>query len=403
MRVAMVTSWLPRWCGIAFYAENLVAALRAAGAEVHVVCHTDGGRPGEAHVHPVLDQTSPTWHRRLEEAVDAVRPDVVHIQHEFGLYALMERPGVYDFSPRNAFELAIPLYRWRVAGLPAVVTYHSVFSRLTREEALYYDHVMGLAAANILHEPYQRTHLPWNLGRLPDNLHVIPHGAGRAGPDRERVRALRAELGLGRRPVLGLMGWWEPNKGFERVLRLWPEVVRRVPEAVLVLAGDARPGSPTGPATREEYLAMVAASPARASIRVVRGAFSKEEYLAVLGTFDVMALPYTHASQSGNLAHAYQAGLPVIVSALEGLQSSVAASRAGLIVRDDRELLAAMVHLLSDREARRACAAAARRYVRREVAWDRVARRHLETYRWAVRHLGAAARRRDYLDHRVHV
>ena len=284
-----------------------------------------------------------------------------------------------------------------------MVTYHSVFSRLTYEEAVYYDHVMALAAANILHEPYQRTHLPCNLGRVPDNVHVIPHGAGRQRPDPARVRALRAELGLGRRPVLGLMGWWEPNKGFERVIDLWPEVVRRVPEAVLVLAGEARPGSPTGPATRDDYLARVAASPARDAIRVVRGTFSKEEYLAVMGTFDVAALPYHHASQSGNLAHAYQVGLPVIVAGLEGLKSSVEASRAGLVVNDDGELLEAMVRLLGDASLRRAYAAAARRYVRRVIAWDRVARRHLEVYRRAARALRAAAADRRYLRHRVHV
>lgn len=403
MRVAMVTSWPPRWCGIATYAENLVEALRAAGADVHVVCHADGGRLGERKVHPVIDQGSPSWYRPLLRAVREIDPDVVHVQHEFGLYTFFQTPGVYDFEPRNAFALAVPLFHWNATERPAVVTYHSVFSRLTREEALYYDHTMGLAAANVVHEPYQRTHLPENLGRVPDNVFVIPHGAGRRRPAPARVRARREQLGLGRRPTLGMMGWWEPNKGFERVIDLWPRVLREVPDAALVLAGDARPGSPTGAATREAYLARVASSPARDAIRVVRGAFSKEEYLEILSAFDAAALPYLHASQSGNLAHAYQAGLPVIVSAVEGLKSSVEQSRAGFVVPDDRQLAAAIVRLLGDRALRREFAEAARRYVRDTIAWDRVARRHLDTYRWAVRHLRAAARRRDYLDHRVHV
>lgn len=403
MKIAMVTSWLPRWCGIAFYAENLVNALRRAGAEVHVICHTDGGRPGEGQVHPVIDQADPNWYWPLLRAVDEIDPDAVHIQHEFGLFTYFQKPGVYDFEPRNAFELAIPLFRWRAGGRPAVVTYHSVFSRLTHEEAHYYSNVMGLAAANILHEPYQREHLPYNLGRLPDNVFVCPHGAGRGHPGREQVRTAKARLGVAGRPVLGMMGWWEPNKGFDRVIAVWPEVVRRVPDALLMLAGEARPGSPTGEATRAEYLRLVENSPARDSIRVVRGAFSREEYLEVLHAFDAAALPYRFASQSGNLAHAYEAALPVVVSDIEGLKSSVEASRAGLIAHDDRELLEAIVRLLSDPGLRRGFSRAAGRYVRAHAAWDRVARRHLEVYRWAGRRLREDAGSGRYLDHRVHV
>lgn len=409
MRVAMVTSWPPRWCGIAIYSENLVEALRAAGAEVHVVCHTDGGRPGEDRVHPVIDQADPAWPLALLRAVAEIDPDVVHVQHEFGLFSLFERPGVYSFEPRHAFELAVPLFRWRAEGRPAVVTYHSVFSVLTREEAMYYDHCMRLAAANVVHEPYQRVHLADNLGQRLDNVFVCPHGAGRPARDRSRRgRLARARLGLPaseEAPVCGLMGWWEPNKGFDRLIRLWPEVMRRVPGAHLILAGDARPGSPAGPATRDLYLELVEKSPVRQYIRVVRGCLSREEYMDVLHACDCLALPYLYASQSGNLAHAYEAGLPVVVTAIEGLKSSVEASGGGLLVSrdDDEELAQAVALLLSDRTLRWRLAARSAAYARNVTAWDLVARRHLGIYRAAIRLLRHAEGAGRYLSHRVHV
>ncbi len=405
----MVTSWPPRWCGIAIYSENLVEALRAAGAEVHVVCHNDGGRPGEPQVHPAIDQADPGWPHALLRAVDAIKPDVVHVQHEFGLYALFDRPGVYSFEPRRAFELATALFRWRAGGLPAVVTYHSVFSRLTREENLYYGHTMRLAAANVVHEPYQRVHLADNLGQRLDNVFVCPHGAGLPARDRPaRRRLARARLGLpapGEAPVCGLMGWWEPNKGFDRLVALWPAVRRLAPGALLVLAGDARPGSPAGPATRDRYLDLVTRSPVRDAIRVVQGRFTREEYMEVLHACDCLVLPYLYASQSGNLAHAYQAGLPVVVTALEGLKSSVEASGAGLVVPrdDDAELVRAVATLLTDGALRRRLALRSARYARRVVAWDRVARRHLAIYAEAARLLRREAGDRRFLDHRVHV
>ncbi len=403
LKVALVSTWPPRWCGIATYSEKLLRALRGAGTEVHVVCHTDGGRPGEEGVHPVIDQADPAWHLNLYWAVEAIDPDVVHIQHEFGIFSLMDRPGIYNFEPSNAFELAVPLFKWKVKGRPAVITYHSVFSRLTREEALYYDHLVSLAAANIVHEPYQRENLPYNLGRVPGNVFTCPHGADYGGLSRAEIAAVRKELGVNGRPVAGVMGWWEPNKGFERLVRLWPRVKEQVPEAMLVVAGDARPGSPTGEPYKASLLKDIEASPARDSIRVVTGAFSSRRFLEVISAYDVMVLPYLFASQSGNLAHAYQAGLPVIVSALEGLKSSVEASRAGIIVEDDEELLRATVTLLRDPSLRRQYAARSRRYVKKVVDWRTVARNHLNIYRWAIRHLKEERAGDRHLAERVHV
>lgn len=406
----MISSWPPRWCGIAIYAENLVEALRAAGADVHIVCHTDGGRKGERQVYPVIDQGNPGWYWPVLEAVREIRPDVIHIQHEFGLFTYFRKPGVYDFEPQNAFELSVPLFRWRVERIPAVVTYHSVFSHLTFEEASYYDHMFALAAANIVHEPFQKAYLPMNIGRVPDNVFVCPHGAGRNAASPAVKAKAKERLGIDRlRPVAGVMGWWEPNKGFERMIRIWPKVVECVPDAILLFAGGVRPGSPAGAKTRGVYLDLIAESPARSAIRVVEGAFPREEYLSIMAAFDVAVLPYLHASQSGNLAHAYEVGVPVVASSIEGLKSSLEASGAGLLIpgRDDAEaneaLLEAVVRLLTQPHLRRQMALKSRRYVRDVISWERVARRHLEIYKAAHKRVRDPACYANYLDHRVHV
>jgi len=400
LHVAMVTSWAPRWCGIAIYSAELCAALEEAGMRVSVVAHTDAAVRG---VRAVIDQADPAWPEKLEEAVEELDPEVIHIQHEFGLFATPLPTGEFSFAPEDAFRLAVPLFRWQVRRRPVVVTYHSVFTHLTHPEALYYDHMMALATANIVHEPIQKTHLPYNLGRVPANVFVCPHGAGRERPPASARQEVRDELGLGDAVVVGMMGWFEPNKGFDRVLRMWPRVKKACPEAVLVLAGEARPGSPTGPRAREEYLALARHSPAADSIRVVLGTFSPDRYLAILSAFDLMVLPYTYATQSGNLAHAYQVGLPVVVAALEGLKSSVEASRAGLLARDDEELEQAVMRLVRDRSLRRRLARSARNYVARITAWDRVAHRHLEIYRWARRRVTDPTRYAHYARREVHV
>lgn len=368
-----------------------------------MVCHVDGGREGESQVYPVIDQADQAWETKLYQTVEEIDPDVVHLQHEFGIFSHILVEGVYDFSPRNAFGIAGPLFRWNVGRRAVVTTYHSVFSRMTFEECLYYDHIMSLSTANIVHEPYQKEALPANIGRELVNVFVIPHGASPDRPSEDEAKQVRLAAGLEGRRVAGMIGWWEPNKGFERMVSIWPRVVKEVPEVVLVIAGESRPGSPTGPHYKEFLLEQVRRSPARDSMKVIFGRFSEREFIKTISMFDFMVLPYYHASQSGNLAHCYQAGIPAIVSNLEGLRSSILSSGAGMIVNDDEELKEATVRLLLDEDLRRNLAQNARAYVDQVIAWPLVARKHIDVYRWAMDIVRDDERYKSYLPERVHV
>jgi hypothetical protein len=57
------------------------------------------------------------------------------------------------------------------------------------------------------------------------------------------------------------LGWWEQYKRFEDVVAIWPQVASEVPYAVLVVAGDARPGSRSGVLYKPKLLKAVAESP----------------------------------------------------------------------------------------------------------------------------------------------
>ena len=86
MKIAWLSSWPPRPCGIATYSEELITALRKTQNDIHVICHPDGGRPGEKNVYPVMNTEVPGWDEVVYDKVQKINPDIVHIQHEFGLY-----------------------------------------------------------------------------------------------------------------------------------------------------------------------------------------------------------------------------------------------------------------------------------------------------------------------------
>lgn len=427
LRVVLVTSWPTRWCGIASYSVGLARGLRSKGIRISVVCHADSkeeaseayscaGPRGEPmqpfraedveidRACAVVDQADPGWYVPVQEEVDRLKPDLVHIQHEFGLYSLMRRKGIYQFLPEDSFAIAIPMFTWNVRRLPVVITFHSVFSGLTYDETLYYHHMVLLAHAAIVHEPYQKDALEEMVGRPLENVHVCPHGTLPRMINPETRRHMRERWGVGPSEVVaGMMGWWEPNKGFERVIRVWPSIAEKAPEAVLVVAGEVRPGSPTGPEYQRKILEMIEQSPVRHRIRVELGRFSEEEYRAVMGSFDFLVLPYTHASQSGNHAHAYGLGVPAVASAIEGLKSSIEASDAGLLARDDEELEVQILKMLRSDELRARLSENAWKYARDVISWSRVAEIHREIYLEAKARARDPSRYEKFLVERVHV
>ncbi|MBN1941175.1 MAG: glycosyltransferase [Candidatus Diapherotrites archaeon] len=385
MRIVFVTSWPPRHCGIATYSWDLIKAIRNLGHEVFVVTFADGGKKGADRVYPILNigkgqkLKSAEWCEKLYEKVSRLKPDVVHIQHEYGLY---------QHKKDQSAKLLNTFYKWMVdAEFPVAVTYHSVYTVLDRSQSIYMDVALKLTGAGIVHEEYQKIYLPVNIGRLPDNVYVIPHGA----KDLKAFKNAKRELGLEGKKVVGLIGWWEPNKGFERVVKIWSKIRKRAGKsAVLVVAGGARPGSTSGQMYKPKLLKNIEKSKDRPSIKVMEGAFTPEEYDKVLSSFDIMVLPYNRASQSGNLAHAFALGVPCIATAMEGLKAEIEESRAGMAVpmEDDMELERAIVELLKNDALRKRYAKNAVKYVTSKIKWSIVAKKHVSLYEKLIKKLG---------------
>ncbi|MBN2067219.1 MAG: glycosyltransferase family 4 protein [Candidatus Diapherotrites archaeon] len=377
MKIVLLTSWPPRHCGIATYSNELARALKEQGHEVHIVTFSDGGRKSEENVHPVLKVNKgrklvqPNWDEALYREIEKIGPDVVHVQHEYALYLYDD-----DFSS----GLFRPFFRWKVdANFPVVATFHSVYTALDRVESYYMDIVLEIIDAGIVHEEYQKIYLPENIGRLPDNVYVIPHGAKDIKPD----KSAKNDLGLKGKKVAGLIGWWEPNKGFERVVKIWPKIRKQVGKnAVLVVAGDARPGSKSGQIYKPKLIKAIERSSAKSSIKLIVGAFTPQEYDRILSSFDLMVLPYSRASQSGNLAHAFALGVPCIATAMEGLKAEIESSKGGITVPpgDDLELMHGIAHLMKHDELLKRYARNAAKHVTKQIKWSIVARKHVALY-----------------------
>jgi glycosyltransferase involved in cell wall biosynthesis len=374
MKIAWISSWAPRPCGIATYSADLIDALRRKRANIHIICHTDGGSSGEKNVYPVLDTSSAGWDEKLYTTVNKIKPDIVHIQHEYGLYKTNN-----DY----ASGLFRPLFRWKVeSAFPVVVTYHSVYTELNKMMSFYMDLMQKIVDAGIVHAEYQWAHLPVNTGRVMDNIYIIPHGA-QIVPAFSKEKVKKAQ-GLEGKKVVGMIGWFNQTKGFHRVLGMWDKLSEKLgSDSVLVLAGDARTLDPRQQEYKKKLLGLAEQSKYKDRIKVVIGNFSPKEYDDLLATFDVMVMPYIFASQSGNLANSFAFGVPVVASAIEGLKAEIEASGAGIAVPTDNddELQRAIQSIMADEQMREYYSKKARAYVKEHINWPNIAKNHLTLYK----------------------
>lgn len=163
--------------------------------------------------------------------------------------------------------------------------------------------------------------------------------------------AARRRLGIDpRAPVVVCTARLVRRKGQDTLVRVWPEVLRSHPAAVLLLVGD-------GPArARLERLAR------RRSVTgsvVFTGSVAWDDVPALTDAGDVFAMPCR--TRRGGLEpeawgivllEAQACGLPVVVGSSGGAPEALAAPDSGVVVGNDAELVGALVALLHRRRRR---------------------------------------------------
>ncbi|GAA0358414.1 glycosyltransferase family 4 protein [Microbispora corallina] len=213
----------------------------------------------------------------------------------------------------------------------------------------------------------------------------------RPGAGGERVRA---SLGLGDRPVAVCVSRLVPRKGQDVLIRAWPLVLRRVPDAVLLLVGG-------GPSRRA--LERAAARYGVARSVVFTGSVPWAALPAHYDAGDVFAMPCRSRLAGIDVEglgivylEASATGLPVVAGSSGGAPDAVRPGETGLVVdgasRDD--VAAALAGLLADPARARAMGERGRAWIEEEWRWDLVSARFAGLLSSPARGTGPAAERR---------
>lgn len=376
IRIAFVSSYVPRRCGIATFTSDLLDAARAADAgttgRVAAIDEQAVLRPYRSEVRWRIRQGVPDSYVAAAREINASNADVVNVQHEFGLYGAWTEPGFVDghWVDGGYVDHLVPMLE--ELRKPVVTTLHTVLPQPApsiregvRAIAELSDQVIVMAttAVDILTDVYGVT--------AP--LRVIPHGM--PSIQRGGRHRLKAKLGVEGRTIISTFGLLAPGKGIESMIEAMPAVVEAHPSVLYIVAGQTHPDllRTRGEAYRKSLVAQAQALGIEDHVAFIDEYMSQRDIIDLLLTTDVYVTPYLEPNQitSGTLAYALGAGKAIVSTRYLHAVEALADGRGVLVgFRAPDQLAHAVIGILDDPAAKDALEQAAYAYAR-EATWPR--------------------------------
>ncbi len=403
MRVAFVSTFPPRRCGIATFTSDLISAIRTADprvqARVAAIDERNTVRAYGAEVRWRIRQGGPVSYMAAAREINRSNADIVCVQHEFGLYGLWKGGGfVGDQWIEGRYEDHLTPFLEELAK-PSLVTLHTVLpepSPAVRDtvraiaETTHGLVVMAQTAVDILRDTYGVTATPT----------VIPHGMPHIEP--KGRRRLKAKLGLDQRLIVSTFGLVGPGKGLEYVIEAMPSVAARHPEALYLIAGQTHPEllKHIGEEYRNKLVALVEKLGLEDHVLFVNQYLEQKDIIDYLLAADVYVTPYLDPNQitSGTLSYALGAGKAVVSTPYLHAVEALAHDR-GLLVdfRSSEQIGDAITRILDDAELKTRLERNAYAYAN-EATWPKTGTRFVEVMSELAAEHAPATRERRHID-----
>jgi glycosyltransferase involved in cell wall biosynthesis len=352
------------WRGGQNQVLQTVLGLRALGHRAMLIVHPNGElrqRAREGHdVIPLAPATemdlSAAW--RLSRLVKQLKPDVLHAHdpHAVAMAALglsmstqLAKPPLVA-ARRVDFHLkGNALSRWKYRQVDCFVCASDAIRKMVIADGVPPAHVVTI------HEGIDLAHVE---AAPAADLHAdlwLPHHA----------------------PIVGNVAALVPHKGQRHLIEAAAIVVKQVPDARFVIAGEGELRPQLERQIKERHLEK----------HVFLAGF-RPDILSVHKSFDIFVMSSVTEGLGTSLLDAMACGKPIVATRAGGMPEVVVDGQTGLLVapRDDEALAAAIVRLLNDAQLRGAMGAAGQRRVREHFSSERMVQDTVELYKRVCMH-----------------
>lgn len=312
------TEYPPMQGGVGRYSKKLVDALRDEGVDVLVICNEDGAGDLKG-ISPYNKNNSQILLRLVKE----IKPDLIHVQYEHGLYGIHLnplRPGKTGTNIEQFYE---------ECEVPIITTFHSAYTlkqwlklvvplkskKLGGVETClrivydYWTHLLNYRSFGLLNRRKigpKRAGIVFSkyLARLIPGSHLIYHGAEPAvNPPMEKSDA-RSMFSLPVDKKIALAtGFMTATKGWDIIRKM------KVPEGWKIVINTSR--------NHYNIEKSKLQLDNRDIINLNKGFLTEKELSALFYSADALILPYKVSSGSGVMYDGLAHSLPFISSNIE--------------------------------------------------------------------------------------
>ncbi len=356
LRAVLVSSYPPRHCGVAATSGALSHILtRQAGFQVRVIAiePKDESFDYGPIVVGRIQQGRDDEYLGAIDHIDRINPDVICLQHEYGLWGRWDEELISDHAVRF-----LETVRKNWPGMGVVSTLHTVRPSPSPLEYDVIRGIVGLSSVSTVMADTGVKILRDGYGITSDTIVHLPLGVS-AGDDRSRASCKR-QLDLQGRTVISTLGLLDPRKGVEYAIRAMRTVVARYPDALYIVAGETHPEHRKylGEQYRAGLYALVRDLRLCDHVRFIDRYLSDREIIAYVQASDIYVTPYLAHNQitSGMLALAVANGKAIISTPYEHAVEALG-DGCGLLVafRDADALAQGLIRMLDDPSYRTRC------------------------------------------------
>jgi len=378
IRVAYVSTYPPRECGIATYTKNLVDAIsafctRVVTPPVVAAINDRGGQYNyEIRVKSQIDANDVQSYEKVAKAINASDVDVVNLQHEYGIFGGEWGEFVNEFLQR--------------IEKPVITTLHTILeepvpdARKVMEGILERSNfvvVMAKVGIGILERLY---------GIYPDRIRYVPHGCPNV-PYLGTTLAKRS-LGLKDHAVLSTFGLLSRGKGIEYAIEALPQVLEVRPNILYLIIGETHPEvrKREGEEYRQFLFDLVESLGLEKNVRFVNRFLPENELINYLQATDICVIPYPSREQisSGTLTYALSTGKAIVTTPFLHAEEAISNGAAlGCVFKDPNSIAGCVNTLLRDKQVHDRLSRMAYEYSR-SMIWPSVAMRYVNVFYQAL-------------------
>ncbi|MDD3498694.1 MAG: glycosyltransferase [Candidatus Moranbacteria bacterium] len=348
MKIAVVSSWIPRECGIATFSKDLTGSFPDLNMDVYAL--VDEKSYGLKYDRSVVFKIRQDEEKDFFEAAEKINEsdaDFVILQHEFGLFGGNDGGNVFVLL-KNVKKPIIVFFH----TLPTLEKTKRFRSRVKKIKKM-----IDLSYRSIMTSSLAKKDMLRLIGKENKNkIAVIYHGTPSFPKISARKKDIyKKELGLEGKKIILTFGLIRKNKGIQYGIKAMKGVIKKYPEAVYLILGEPH----SGRRKNYDYYFMLKKEVAKGNLEknvvFIRKYLSNEDLKKYLLASDMMLLPYTRLEQvsSGVLAWGVSAGLPIISTPFHYAKELLAKKRGILVPpRNAKAIERSVLKILDDPKIR---------------------------------------------------